>query len=367
MSHNYRTYCLDFTSQLRGKEFVLFGGDSLKIDESIAPLEDMDFGIVDTVSELLISVAAAPVSAMASSDLSAAQAPVSAVASPALSAAEAPGVCMLTAKVQQARPITEVLKKNKGKKRPSVEAGASSGSASSADDASADDADNNVEFAKAAKFLSSSESDSSGFSVDTDVDSGVEATPDAVLKKIISVHVNKDGSKPIRELNEEFDNSGSEEDSAARAPAAIAVDGVTRHAAGTWKIWEGTWFYATKAPGFTDVKLLMKQPFRNVSTGMGVAMMSKALSPHHYGETWEEPVKTIILLKCWGVWRARWIGWCRQKDCRQREVSRQVERLTAEIISVQRALPARPLLGSLAAETLLGKWVPDIVGSLTSR
>ena len=55
-------------------------------------------------------------------------------------------------------------------------------------------------------------------------------------------------------------------------------------------------------------------------------------------------------------------GWAKAKDCRQREVDRQVERLIAEIRQVQRGLPPNPVLGSSAAESLLTKWVPDIVG-----
>ena len=84
--------------------------------------------------------------------------------------------------------------------------------------------------------------------------------------------------------------------------------------------------------------------------------MSKALYPHHYGETWEEPVNTVIRLKCWAVWRARWIGWARAKECRGRELARQVERLLAEIVIAQEGFPSRPLLGSTAAEALLAKW-----------
>ena len=92
--------------------------------------------------------------------------------------------------------------------------------------------------------------------------------------------------------------------------------------------------------------------------------MSKALSPHHYDEDWDNPVRTLILLKCWCIWRARHLGWAKSKDCRLREVQRQVDRVTQELKAAQTGLDERPLLGSAAAEHLLHKWVPDIFGQL---
>jgi len=154
-------------------------------------------------------------------------------------------------------------------------------------------------------------------------------------------------------------DSGSEDDDSGGRAA-----GSSRHAPGTWKVWEGPWFCAARTPGYTDVKIIMKQAFRNVTTGLGLTMMSKTLSPHHYGETWEKPEGTLLLLRSWAFWRARWCGWSKAKECREREVQRQVERLTAEIGRLHGARPARPLLGSAAADLLLSKWVPDVVGRL---
>ena len=174
----------------------------------------------------------------------------------AASAPVAPVLSLLIRKVEQARPIEEALKTQPvGKRRGKVDAPGSSDSNSSA-------AESDSEQEQQQDYLSSQSSD---LSVDTDADSGVEATPDAVLKRVISVHIDKDcDSKKQRLVG-----------SAAEAPASSA-SGVARHAPGTWKVWEGTWFYATKTPGFSDVKVIMKGPFRNVSEGMGNTNMSKA-------------------------------------------------------------------------------------------
>ena len=59
----------------------------------------------------------------------------------------------------------------------------------------------------------------------------------------------------------------------------------------------------------------MKMPFRNVTQGMGTTVMSRTVSPHHYGDDWEDPWRSVLLLRSWSIWRARWQGWAKQKDC----------------------------------------------------
>ena len=80
---------------------------------------------------------------------------------------------------------------------------------------------------------------------------------------------------------------------------------------GAWKVWEGTWLYATKTPGWLDVKVIMKGPFRSGSEGMGNMFMSKTLTPDHYGDDWNEPVETMLLLRSLCVWTARLGGWAK--------------------------------------------------------
>ena len=61
--------------------------------------------------------------------------------------------------------------------------------------------------------------------MDTDVDSGAEATPDAVLKKIISVHINNDGPKLAKTVADDVVKSGSEEELATTALDGIGEGG----------------------------------------------------------------------------------------------------------------------------------------------
>ena len=354
LSHDGRTYAIDFTShRLQRQEFVLGPQAYLAIDESIIALEDLHFGFVQSVNELLFSAATgAPLAATGAS-----------------SAAHAPRHGRVVLTVLQAKPIHQPLKqRNQGKKRrTAVPTGSSDSDSSAAEHVS----EAEIAAQEAKHQVVSSDSDSSNLSADTGDDMDTEATPDSVLKLVMAKHIDKSHSHCSKHKASDFVHSGSEDEDfelAAKAPGceaanAPSVSGIARHPPGTWKIWEGTWFYSTKTPGFTDVKVILKQAFRNLSTGMGVTSMSKALSPHHYNEEWEEPVRTLLLLKSWCIWRARLHGWSKATECRQREVDRQVVRLTQELRVAQEGLPSRPLLGSLPAQKLLDKWVPDIVST----
>jgi hypothetical protein len=108
-------------------------------------------------------------------------------------------------------------------------------------------------------------------SVDSDVDSEVSSADGDAGHDSDAGDEEQQGEHP-----EAVHQSADEEEEIV---AAIA-----RHASGTWKVYEDLWFYMTQAPGFTDIKMHMKGPFRSVEQ-MGYFEMSKAVSPHHYGET----------------------------------------------------------------------------------
>ena len=126
----------------------------------------------------------------------------------------------------------------------------------------------------------------------------------------------------------------------------------------------------TKTPGWLDVKCWLKTPFRCVTgDGMGVSSMSRTLSVHHYGDDWDDPWRSLLLLRAWSIWRARLEGWARAKPCREREVARQLARFVDDIKQAheQHGLPlSQPLLGDAAAHRLLVKWTADAVQQLLS-
>ena len=136
---------------------------------------------------------------------------------------------------------------------------------------------------------------------------------------------------------------------------------IARHASGTWKVWEDLWFFRTETPGFTDIKMHLKKSFCT-DEHMGRTEMSKALSPHHYGETVANPVKTRLLLQAWAIYRARLGGWAEARPGRGRHVaSMMVSLKTAVRAADTRQRPRFPLLEHPAAHKWLEKWVPDLV------
>ena len=139
-----------------------------------------------------------------------------------------------------------------------------------------------------------------------------------------------------------------------------------RHLPGTWKVWEGTWFYITKTPGWLDVTCCLKHQCRTGEEGMGTSSMSRTLTPHHYVFSWEHPWRSLLLLRSWAIWRARWLGWARAKEHRLREVGR-MARLTADArqAHLDHDVPLQsPLLGNALAHQLLSKWTADVVSAL---
>ena len=136
-----------------------------------------------------------------------------------------------------------------------------------------------------------------------------------------------------------------------------------RHPPGTWTVWEKLWFYATKTKGLTDMKVWVRWQFRRVDGGMGDKGFSKTAAPKHFGDSWENPWRALLVLRAWAVWRASQGGWADARPCRARELAAQVERLTVELKFAQGGLPP-PLLGSAKAHDLMVEWVPAVVGAV---
>ena len=190
-------------------------------------------------------------------------------------------------------------------------------------------------------------------SVDSDVDSAV---------------LSADGDSG-HQFSEVEDEEQQEEhphgmDQPAEEEEDIAA-GIERHASGTWKVWEDLWFYRTETPGFTDIKMHLKRSFCT-DEHMGRTEMSKALSPHHYGETRDNPVKTRLLLQAWAIYRARLkAGWAEARPGRGRHVASMMVSLKTAIRAADTRQRLRvPLLEHPAAHKWLEKWVPDLVQEL---
>ena len=129
-------------------------------------------------------------------------------------------------------------------------------------------------------------------------------------------------------------------------------------------MWEGLWFYMTQTPVYLDVKVHIKSPLCNYTTGMGREEMSKTLTCWHYGEMQTHPVRTKLLLRAWCVWRSQKRDWATAKDSRTRELCALRDALEVDL-RVAHGNPLRkPLLHNDRAHRWLQLWVPELVRKL---
>ena len=94
--------------------------------------------------------------------------------------------------------------------------------------------------------------------------------------------------------------------------------------------------------------------------GMGTRPMSKLVRPSDNAETRENPVRSLLLLRAWAVWRAQLHGWADHCDRRKKYVADLADRLQRDIATL--GAPCG-LLGNLA-NAVLREVAPEIVERL---
>ena len=91
-------------------------------------------------------------------------------------------------------------------------------------------------------------------------------------------------------------------------------------------------------------------------SGVRCGTMSPALAR----ATSARPVRTLLLLRSWALWRVQQGGWSSAKEWRRREFAREAGRLEADFREcLAGASAASPLFGNKPAEKLLQQWVPE--------
>ena len=89
----------------------------------------------------------------------------------------------------------------------------------------------------------------------------------------------------------------------------------------------------------------------------------KTITPSTVGEERADPVRTMLLLKAWMLWRARQMrGWIESDDARQRLFTEEAGLVLAELKRLQPQSDG--LLGHFEASNMLRRWVPDIVAKV---
>ena len=262
----------------------------------------------------------------------------------------------------RARPVTAPVKLRRRRKRKASASTAelgSSDSASSAPESAASAPDSELEaLGHIEADVRGSSGDSSCPSVDTEADSGLDDFMAEATNALVS-----DEDAAVSDMEE----PDAPTDDREWHPGVPGEEGGPRHALGTWTVWSNMWVYITRNEKYSDVKCCVKAPLRNAETGLGRRWLSKAITPAHYGEVAANPVRSILLLRSWMVWRVQQDGWAAARDCRRRELDRQPARLEADLQGALGHHPSAPFFGCAPAHQLFARWVPDMVDRLLHR
>ena len=97
------------------------------------------------------------------------------------------------------------------------------------------------------------------------------------------------------------------------------------------------------------------------SSSVLAAEVTRTVTPRHYGEKCGDPVRSLLLLRAWAIWRARQGNFANAQRGRARHFAEQEALLERDV----RALGSRcGLIGNRKANVLLQGWVPEIVARM---
>ena len=92
--------------------------------------------------------------------------------------------------------------------------------------------------------------------------------------------------------------------------------------------------------------------------------MSKTILPQKLGETIKDPVRSLLCLRAWMLWRARSVpAWLEARPERSRLFREEAERLFVDVKKLQPQ--AGGLLGHPTATQSFRDWAPDVSDALT--
>ena len=92
---------------------------------------------------------------------------------------------------------------------------------------------------------------------------------------------------------------------------------------------------------------------------MGHSQMSKTLRPHVFGESRDNPARSLLLLKAWALWRARKNGWADARPGRRRHFQNMAAQLERELSAVG------PNGLGHKANAQFKAWAPDVFDAAT--
>ena len=205
----------------------------------------------------------------------------------------------------------------------------------------------------------------------SDAESGSSGSSGANTEAELPSHRSEDSDglpEVETDLETEVEEPGQPSSSGSDADGPSAASAPPRHGPGTWTVFRNFWWLVSSNPAFADVRINLTSDM--VSAGLGVGVQ-KQLTPKHFGESKPNVPVTVLLLRCWSIWRARqspaWLA-DQAHPYRPRELREQVRALRQDLLEFHAALaPGTPFLRSPRAQGLARDWVADLVEVVTQR
>ena len=153
----------------------------------------------------------------------------------------------------------------------------------------------------------------------------------------------------------------------ASAPAAAiekTAMGGHHTRSGLAPLWFDDYFWvADTNKEFLVVTVRDRHKFKetNAAAVWGKAPMTKQIHPRDVGESRSNPVRTLLLLRGWALWRARHNGWADAVICRARHFREQESLLEEDVRAL--GAPCR-LLGNSDANSVFRRLLPDLTARL---
>ena len=145
---------------------------------------------------------------------------------------------------------------------------------------------------------------------------------------------------------------------AATGVQAKKATGVPRQKNCLRPLWCDEYFIVGNHPG-EHVQIRVRQQHKKQLGG--TAPMSKQVTPRDYGETRDDPVRSLLVLRGWALWRARKDGWGDLRGCRHNHFVEHEQMLERDVKCLKASCR---LLGNHAANAAFLSAVPAIAARL---
>ena len=130
-------------------------------------------------------------------------------------------------------------------------------------------------------------------------------------------------------------------------------------------LWSDEYFWiADGATDYVHVRVRTAHNAPMLPRGLGMATISKQIQPTEFGETRYAPVRSLLVLRAWAVWRARQNGWADASIRRKIHIDEQEALIERDVRALEE--PCH-LLGDVEANKALLKCAPGMVARLLAR